>query len=196
MVEKHREKGEITKRKIKACAKELFFTKGFDNTPVREIVKSAGVAKGTFYLYYDTKYDVFSEILMESMGVISILIEDAIDVNNPSIEQIENFIEKVVLFMVEHKEEIEFYHKSSVLDLLMESNLINKFENDMIGPITRTLEKGIEKGIFRKMDAKVYANIIYSITHNMLESAMLYNYPTDIYKIKEELKLIIRKILC
>ena len=35
---------------------ELFITKGIQNTSISNIVEKAGVAKGTFYLYFSDKY--------------------------------------------------------------------------------------------------------------------------------------------
>ena len=39
-------------------AYELFTTKGINSTAISDIVEKAGVAKGTFYLYFKDKYDL------------------------------------------------------------------------------------------------------------------------------------------
>ena len=39
-------------------AYELFITKGINSTAISDIVEKAGVAKGTFYLYFKDKYDI------------------------------------------------------------------------------------------------------------------------------------------
>lgn len=36
----------------------LFIDNGFNKTSIADIVKNAGVAKGTFYLYFKDKYDI------------------------------------------------------------------------------------------------------------------------------------------
>lgn len=46
-------------------AKELFSEKGFKDTNVSEITREAGVAVGTFYLYYSSKEKLFFDIFME-----------------------------------------------------------------------------------------------------------------------------------
>ena len=56
-------KGEKTKRHIYECAIELFRTKGYDKVSVDEIVKCAGTAKGTFYIYFETKADILIYML-------------------------------------------------------------------------------------------------------------------------------------
>ena len=55
-------KVEANKKKKKESllntAFELFTSKGINETSISDIVNKAGVAKGTFYLYFRDKYDV------------------------------------------------------------------------------------------------------------------------------------------
>ncbi|MDX1665413.1 MAG: TetR/AcrR family transcriptional regulator [Candidatus Promineifilaceae bacterium] len=44
-------------------AQRLFYSQGFDNTSVGEIVAAVGVAKGTFYHYFDSKSDLLSALV-------------------------------------------------------------------------------------------------------------------------------------
>lgn len=45
-------------------AYELFITKGIHATAISDIVKKAGVAKGTFYLYFKDKYDIKNKLVV------------------------------------------------------------------------------------------------------------------------------------
>lgn len=56
---------EDKKAQIHDCAKELFSLNGFKDTNVAQITKKAGMAVGTFYLYYPSKEKLFMEILLE-----------------------------------------------------------------------------------------------------------------------------------
>ncbi len=53
------------RERILAAAMELFARKGFDRTTVDEIVNKAGIAKGTFYIYFKSKEDLIKEIALE-----------------------------------------------------------------------------------------------------------------------------------
>ncbi len=54
-----REKNKIDKlRRIKDAARELFVSKGFDDTTTREIALRAGVGIGTVFIYADNKRDL------------------------------------------------------------------------------------------------------------------------------------------
>ncbi len=44
-------------------AYELFTTKGINSTAISDIVKQAGVGKGTFYLYFKDKYDIKNKLV-------------------------------------------------------------------------------------------------------------------------------------
>lgn len=47
---------------------ELFTTKGLNKTTISDIVEKAGVAKGTFYLYFSDKYDVRNKLISKKAG--------------------------------------------------------------------------------------------------------------------------------
>ncbi len=53
------------------AGKVLFSTKGYHNTKVSDIVREAGVAQGTFYLYFDSKTDLFTALLDEFIDMIT-----------------------------------------------------------------------------------------------------------------------------
>jgi AcrR family transcriptional regulator len=49
---------------IHAAARELFFAKGFAGTTMEQIAKSAGVSKGTVYLYFKNKEELYVSLMM------------------------------------------------------------------------------------------------------------------------------------
>lgn len=63
---------ELNKKKKKDAlfntAFELFTTKGTAKTTISDIVERAGVAKGTFYLYFKDKYDIRNKLVSHKTG--------------------------------------------------------------------------------------------------------------------------------
>ncbi|SDZ06387.1 DNA-binding transcriptional regulator, AcrR family [Bacillus sp. 166amftsu] len=58
------------KEKIVYAAIECFREKGIEKTKISDIVKSAGIAQGTFYLYFSSKLSVvpaIAEVMVEKM---------------------------------------------------------------------------------------------------------------------------------
>ena len=64
-----------TKRKLITAGLELIKEKGFDAINVEDITKKAGVAKGTFYIYFKHKEDIVMEISRTPFGEIAVELE-------------------------------------------------------------------------------------------------------------------------
>lgn len=59
------EENKLQKREsLLNTAFNLFTTKGLHNTSISDIVEQAGVAKGTFYLYFKDKYDINNKLVI------------------------------------------------------------------------------------------------------------------------------------
>lgn len=57
-------------KKLYDAAYELFTSKGVHNTVIDDIVKHAGVAKGTFYLYCKDKYDLVDRVIIRKLSFV------------------------------------------------------------------------------------------------------------------------------
>ncbi len=64
------EKKEKKRKALEDAAYKLFCEKGLVNTSISDIVEEAGVAKGTFYLYFNDKYDVANLLVYTITGRI------------------------------------------------------------------------------------------------------------------------------
>jgi len=58
-------RGEETLQRICSAAEELFADRGYYNTQIGDIARKAGVATGTFYIYFPDKISVFRYLLNE-----------------------------------------------------------------------------------------------------------------------------------
>jgi len=58
------------KKNLMDVAYELFTTKGINDTYISEITKKAGVAKGTFYLYFNDKYHLKHLIILNKSSLV------------------------------------------------------------------------------------------------------------------------------
>ena len=74
-------KGEITMKKVELNKKkkqdallntayQLFTEKGFQKTSISDIVNEAGVAKGTFYLYFKDKLDIRYKLIAKKSAEV------------------------------------------------------------------------------------------------------------------------------
>ena len=51
-----------------AAARTVFATKGYQRSSVSDVIKAAGVSRGTFYNYFDGKSAIFQAVLVDLTG--------------------------------------------------------------------------------------------------------------------------------
>ena len=56
-------KGERRKQELLQIAYRLFISRGYENTSVDDIIAEAGIAKGTYYYYFETKEQMLEEVI-------------------------------------------------------------------------------------------------------------------------------------
>ena len=59
---------QIKRESLLETAFQLFTSKGIHKTSISDIVDNAGVAKGTFYLYFKDKYDIRNKLVATSQA--------------------------------------------------------------------------------------------------------------------------------
>ena len=99
------------------AAYTLFLEKGVNITAIDDVVKAAGVAKGTFYLYFKDKYDLLDQIVLsKSEGVIRKAIgelQKRRETEKMEIaEQIMFFTDRIIEYMEKNKELAALIHKN------------------------------------------------------------------------------------
>ena len=75
---------------------ELFTTKGIEKTTISDIVEKAGVAKGTFYLYFKDKSDIRDKLVTYETGRLFYRAHKALDQT-----EIQGF-ENKLFFIIDH----------------------------------------------------------------------------------------------
>ena len=69
---------EARRAELVSAAASVFAERGVARTPVSDIVKAAGVAQGTFYLYFESKDDVVLAVAQRFAGTLVEGIEQAV----------------------------------------------------------------------------------------------------------------------
>ena len=106
---------------------ELFTTKGLAKTTISDIVENAGVAKGTFYLYFKDKYDIRNKLISHKAGELFSQARDALEQAH-----VTGFTAQLH-FLVDN-----------ILDRL-------ETESDLLGFISKNLSWGVIKDAFQAM---------------------------------------------
>jgi len=63
-------RGRETLNRILSAAAQEIYEKGYHNAAINDITRRAGVASGTFYIYFDSKYDLYKFLLLQCSHII------------------------------------------------------------------------------------------------------------------------------
>jgi len=146
-------KGEATRQRLMDAAEEIFGTKGFYHTSVSDITQKAGVAQGTFYLYFPTKNDIFRALLENLSHAVRETTEMAAHGAQDRIEAERLGFEAFYKFVDKHRNLYRIVRQAEFVD----ENLYRWYYTRMAAGYARKLTQAMERGEVRRMDPEVLA---------------------------------------
>jgi AcrR family transcriptional regulator len=97
------EQGRERKQQLLDAASELFASRGYESTRIADICAAAGVAKGLFYWYFDTKDSLFAELVRSMRLALRRAQAAAMDPRTDPVARIRAGSEATMRFMAEHR---------------------------------------------------------------------------------------------
>src|SRR5579871_1720611 len=93
------------RQQILAVAKDVFAKRGYHAAKIEDIVGAAGVARGTFYLYFEDKRTIFEEIVDRTIARLGMAIVrvDPHDEARSVADQVRENIRRIVRILLEDR---------------------------------------------------------------------------------------------
>lgn len=184
------QRGIDTHNNIVAAAAKLFSIKKAYNVTVSEIVKEAGIAKGTFYIYFETKDDLVWHFLEHEFENLYNWFY-AIEKFNHTKEEISFMIDYIVDYMTSNTNMLETLHNSDFFDYFGAKKIKRRIENDLCKHVGKWAQSGIEKNALNVVDPDFFAYFIVLGIHEILD---IWVYRLSVYNI-EEIRNKIKEVL-
>lgn len=194
---------EVTMKSVKAeethniiidAARELFEQKSVRRVTVSEITKRAGVAKGTFYLYFESKDALVWHFIEHELDEAMKWFDDIVDCGYTE-KDIEGIIEFSMRYIKSHYKSLKIIHQARFFNFLGKKNMEKKYVNTMLQPIYMWLSKGKELNHFHIDDPKFMAYFLLSAIHNMIDQYLEDDSPYSLDEMEKQFKLLLIKLL-
>ncbi|MHC1547652.1 TetR/AcrR family transcriptional regulator [Phyllobacterium sp. K27] len=172
---------EIRFAELLDCAQRLFFTRGYDNTTVNDIIREAGLSKGAFYHYFDSKSALLEALAVrmakESMAELQPILAD------PKLDPVERLN---ALFAGSRRLKIEYApHIRKTFEVIFRPENIVLFHRmdqavtAIVTPIvTEILRQGVDQGVLDAPDPLAFAEMLMQfrlslgpVMHNALQQS-------------------------
>ncbi len=147
------------RREILDAAKDLFAERGFHSASISEIIKRAGIARGTFYLYFNSKDAVFESILELAIHELQVRII-GVDVDEgapPPALQLNQNVSRVLSYMLSDRALIQLILAHGLPPDAPMAMRVDSFFAHVEELIASSLSYGMSVGLVRQCDASLTA---------------------------------------
>lgn len=150
---------EVRRQQILDRARDVFAKKGYHAAKIDDVVAAAGVARGTFYLYFHDKRSIFEELVSRFFHRIAIAVS-RIDVEQPIAPQIIANVTAVLDVFGSDPGMAKIILTDAIgLDVEFDRRLL-AFYADIEALLTSSLEEGQQLGIVHPGDKRVLAHFL------------------------------------
>lgn len=197
---KIKENQQKKRQQLLETAFDLFTSKGINETTIQDIAKEAGVAKGTFYLYFKDKYDLIEKLRRKKAAK---LFEDAINFSREV--HYDNFTEQLLLIidyiideLSKNPDLLKFIYKNLSMGMGIEK--IHIETEDEVGKSSYSCiydvfeERVVQDGLKLK-DPRTTLFMVIELVGSTCYNAILFDIPLPIKEFKPYLNQAIRKLL-
>jgi AcrR family transcriptional regulator len=157
--DKRMDKSERREHIIKA-AREAFQSFGYKATTLEQIAKYANMGKGTFYLSFKTKEEVFNCIVDDELMQFSRFAEEAIRENGPSIELLHHYIVHVLAYQQQHTLFCKLAHEAEAFQTSEVIEGLERMERTALLQLKQLLQYLIDKQAIEPCNIELTAFII------------------------------------
>jgi AcrR family transcriptional regulator len=167
----HVHDGQAAKReRILASALKLFAHEPYQAVTMDRVAEAAGVAKGTLYLYFQSKDALYLGVLSDGLDTAYRTYQSSADPGLPVVERVRRSIAVMVEFYDQRRDFLQFF--ATVEPRLAEARnrIIEASRERGFNFCASLIEEGIRTGVFTRIDPRLATFTI----HGAIRSLLLY----------------------
>jgi AcrR family transcriptional regulator len=162
------------RQQILFAARDVFAKRGYHQTTIDDIVAEAGVARGTFYIYFEDKRAVFSDLIDRFSNQVSMAIQRIAtdDASRPVQKQVWDNIRAIMGLALSERSMTKMLLTDAVgIDPAFDRKL-STFYDAVVQLLTESLKEGQALGIVRSGEPRVLAYLTVGALKELLYQAV------------------------
>jgi len=175
IVERKEREKEERRTEILNAAEQVFFEKGLALATMDEIAEQAELSKGTLYLYYKSKEDLYMAIINRGHEILLKMFQEAAATGEPAIKLLRNIGQAYYAFYKRHHDYFRMFSFSENTQLHSQVSEEMKTtcgeSGQCIGQVVMdVIQKGKEDGTFRpEVNPQEMSIIFWANSRGMME---------------------------
>jgi AcrR family transcriptional regulator len=160
------------RRQIMNAAKHVFAEAGYHGASIHAIIEKAQIARGTFYLYFESKAAVFDSILDQAMADLRARIH-RIEVDDKSAPapqlQLRDQVMATLDYIVRDRPLATLLLSAGHTPDAEAAERLDQFFAEVRDLLRRAMESGMEIGLLRKVDPELAASAMLGMIRGVIE---------------------------
>jgi AcrR family transcriptional regulator len=160
------------RRQILGAAKHVFADAGYHGASIHAIIERAQIARGTFYLYFESKAAVFDSILDQAMAELRSRIRriEVDDASAPAPQvQLREQVVSTLEFIVRDRALATILLSAGHTPEAEASERLEQFFTETRDLLRRAMETGMEIGLLRKCQPDLVAAALLGMIRGVIE---------------------------
>ncbi len=174
---------------------ELFTSQGLNKTSISDIVEKAGVAKGTFYLYFKDKYDIRNRLIAHKSSQLFLQAYESMEK-----ARVTGFEDRLIYMM--HHVLDELAANKGLLAFIYKDLSWAVFKKALTTPIANddvdfaeVFRRMIEEAEIKFSDPEMMLFLIIELVGAAGYSSIMYDDPVSLEELKPNLETTVRSII-
>lgn len=161
--------GKATFQLIVDTTNKLFYSQGYFNTTISDITKEAGIAAGTFYLYFPNKLALYKFILAKYQNDIRKVIAQKVSEVETRFEKEKVGIKTFIHYTIEHPHAYNIIWESLYID----KQLFIDYYDEFAKRYEKGLNKAVDNGEIHDVDTELVSYMLIGMTNFIGLKALL-----------------------
>ena len=166
---------EFRRSELLTAARTIFSKKGFHDATIDDVAEAAKVAKGTVYLYYKSKKELYMEALRFGVESLNQELRSRADGPGSCLETLRILTETKILFFEENRDFFRIYYSelSKLPSHPAAIAMVRDLYTEQIKVFERILRSGVRRREVRVIDVEKTAFAIADLTRGVTTQRLL-----------------------
>jgi AcrR family transcriptional regulator len=168
----------VTKKKHNAildAARAVFSRDGYASSSVDDVAAEAGIAKGTVYLYFKSKEDMYLAALLRDVKEFGDAARVEMDREPTLLEKIKAFLRIRIEYCRAHEDFLRIYHteygKMSAMTPIAKQ--LRRLQRENMRHLAKSIETAVERREIRPVPPAALAAKLFDIARGLVERQLL-----------------------
>ncbi len=163
------------RRELLEAARRLFLERGFAETSVAAIVRAAGVAQGTFYLYFESKEHVLARLRGEVLADYLAAFEAATEGPDPADARLVRGVTRLNHRVRKHRPLLRVIRRAASGEET--ERTWSEGREALAAPLAQLIAEGVAQGRLTAEDPRLAAHLVLHLFDDLLYESLEHRRP-------------------